>query len=510
MKHLVNLLKQVEIDIRSDNQLSRDTYNKLSEIPEWDFRIVNDFILRVRMSVQANNLNFVYKIYENQEQYDYDKEKSVDLIIASLRRDELDTVLTDITNRLYIPNGITHDTIEIWGMQVTQARNLAVKEASKRGAKYLLFIDDDIIAPNNAVQKLFDLMDKTQRHVVAADYMKKIEPSDSAHVYGEEIEPGVYECDLCAMGFTLIDLSVVGYHVPFPLFWEFGAPDGYWLMGEDAFFTMNLGHYLNEKPLVDTSIHCLHYDKTWHKIFGTRDKEVTYATNAIETLDQFERLRVPLEYPKIGICIPTRDENSPIACKLEKLHCLRGYQSILLRTWDKPVDEARTDLVKQAIKEQCDYVLFIDDDVVPSVDALCKMTELIERDDIDIINGDYLLKGEPQQSIHLHLDNKGMVNELERIEDLPELFEMNWLAGLGICLIDINIFKQAREPWFRCYSKDINTDSGVNEDASFFQLAHNNGFRIWCDRSIQCLHIDFNNQKVYSTDPNYDLRNYAG
>ncbi len=510
MKHLVNLLKQVEIDIRSDNQLSRDTYNKISEIPEWDFRIINDFILRVRMAIKANNLNFVYKIYEKQDQYDYNKEKEVDLIIASLRRDELDTVLTDITNRLYIPNGISHDTIEIWGMPVTQARNLAVKEASKKGAKYLLFIDDDIIAPNNAVQKLFDLMNKSGKHVVAADYMKKIEPFESAHVYGEEVEPGIYECDLCAMGFTLINLSVVGYHVPFPLFWEFGAPDGYWLMGEDAFFTNNLGHYLNEKALVDTSIQCLHYDKTWHKIFGIRDKNVTYATNAIETLDQFERLRVPNEYPIIAICIPTRNENDPVACNLQKLHCLRGYRTELIKCHGLPVDEARTYLTTEAIKMGAKYLLFIDDDIVPPTDGFIKMTELIEQDNIDIVSGDYLLKGEPQHSIHLQLDNKGMVNELHRIDDLPLLYESNWLIGLGFCLIDIDFFKQARQPWFKCHSKDINTEQGVNEDAHLTELAMENGFHVWVDRSIQCLHIDFKNKKVYSHNPEYDLRNYAG
>jgi hypothetical protein len=245
-------------------------------------------------------------------------------------------------------------------------------------------------------------------------------------------------------------------------------------------------------------------------MFGERDKEVTYATNAIETLDQFERLRVPNKYPKIGIGIPTREENSPIACKLEKLHCLRGYQTTLLRTWGKPVDEARNDLVNQAIKEQCDYLLFIDDDIVPPQDGLCNLIEHIEKENIDVVSGDYLLKGKPEQSIHLQLDKEGMVNELERIKDLPEFYKVNWLIGLGFCLIDMKVFKQMRQPWFLCHSKNVNTDGGVNEDAHFSELVMENGFKIWVDRTIQCLHIDFKNQKVFSFDKMYDLRDYAG
>ena len=106
-------------------------------------------------------------------------------------------------------------------------------------------------------------------------------------------------------------------------------------------------------------------------------------------------------------------------------------------------------------------------------------------------------------------DKEGMVNELERIKDLPEFYEVNWLIGLGFCLIDMKVFKQMRQPWFLCHSKNVNTDGGVNEDAHFSELVMENGFKIWVDRTIQCLHIDFKNQKVFSFDKMYDLRDYA-
>ena len=518
MKHLVPIIKEVELDLRSSNKLSRSTLEKMSELSNWDLKIVQDAMLRVNIFMQSNNNNFVYKYYEDTiSDYNFYKNsnyKPVDLIIASLRRDQSDTAMTDAANRLYIPNNISKDVFEIWGMLVTQARNLAVKEALKRNAKFLLFIDDDIVAPNNALLKLFELYSKyPDRLVYAGEYFKKIRPEVSAHDYDNEEfngEESIRELDLCAMGFTLIDIDTVSQKVPFPLFWEFGAPDGYWSMGEDAFFTNNLIEYCKVKPLLDKSIKLLHYDKTWKQFYGERDKQVTYATNWIPDIEHFERLRVPPKYPHIGICIPRRTESSPLAVNLNNLPVLRGYRTSLFNITNLPVDEARTNLVQQCLKNNCDYVLFIDDDVVPPIDGLVKLIEHIEKDHIDIISGDYPLKGDIIHSIHLQLDEDGMVNELERINHKSNLIKNNWLIGLGFVLIDVNIFKQARPPWFLCHSKNPNNQNSVNEDAHFSELCHQNGFNIYIDRDIKCLHLDFENQKVYSFDENYDPTKYAG
>jgi hypothetical protein len=522
VKHLISLIKKVEIEIRSSNTLSKSVLEELSNLKSWDYKILQDAILRIRMFVANNDLNFVYKMYEDMiDSYKFYKNqnyKQVDLIIACLRRDQLDTSLTDVANRLYTPNNIKKDIFEIWGLQVTQARNLAVKEALKRGAKYLLFIDDDIIASNNSLVKLFELEKKYPDNLVyAANYLKKIPGKISAHDidYNNQYEDNVYELNLCAMGFTLINIEKICEKTPMPLFWEFGSPDGFWLMGEDAFFTNNIKEYCQISPLIDLSISLLHYDKTWHKIYGKRNKDLTYATNQINNLDQFERLRVPKKYPKISIAIPTRDVNSPIACNLNKLVCLRGYQTEFITVNNLTVDEARVNLVKQAINNNSDYILFIDDDIVPPIDGFVKLLEHIEKDEIDIISGDYPLKGDIKHSIHLQLDSNGMVQELERCDNIKDsnLVKNNWLIGLGFVLIDINFFKQAREPWFLCHSKNPNRkfdDGGVNEDAHFSELCHINGYSIYIDKSIKCLHLDFQNQIVYSLDDEYDINKFAG
>ena len=385
MRHLIPVLKKMELEMRAYGKLSYDLLNELASLKDWDYRICKDFILRVNMSIQANDMNFVFKQYEDGIKRLYPSNKRVDLLIACLKRSQKDTSLTDAWNRLVIPTNLEYEIIEIWGNLVTKSRNFAVDKACELSAKYLLFIDDDILAPNNALLKLYDTIKSTDVPAIGAHYYRKIEPLMSAHtVLDIDFDPesgNIYETDLLAMGFTLIDLDKIATRVPFPLFWEFGAPDGYWSMGEDAFFTKNVSLYTGQCCLVDTSIKCLHYDKSWKRIYGIKDPDVTYASNV---MTDFEHARIPPKFPFIIIGIPTRNQNDPIAINLETLPILRGYKTDTLRVWGMNVDDARNQIVKQALEVNADYLLFIDDDIVFPIDGLTKLMEHIEKPEVDI------------------------------------------------------------------------------------------------------------------------------
>ena len=512
MKTLVPIIKKVEIELRAHGNIkSESLWEELSNLSDWEYRIVQDAMLRVNMSVANGNDNFVYKLYESNDKPSVSKTKKVDLLICTLKRDFHDTCMTDVVNRVVVPTHLTHDSIEIWGEHVTKARNMAVHKALEMNARYLVFVDDDIIAPNNVLLKLFELMDKTKRLVVAGNYYRKINPLVSAHGTLDKYEnyDSVFETDLCAMGIVLMDIDQISNKVPLPLFWEFGAPDGFWSMGEDAFFTRNLINYAKEKPLVDTSIKSLHYDKVWKCCYGERDDQVTYATNHIPDIEKFERLRVPEKYPSILIGIPTRKQDDPVAVSLEKLVLLRGYRSEMYNVYGLGVDHARTNIIKEALKRGCNYALFIDNDIIPPIDGLCKVLNHIEKDkDLGAVSGDYVMKGQPLHSAHLQLNEDGMVTELNRLPT-DDLVYSNWLIGLGFCLVDMNMFKQMREPWFKCHYKKEDNDKNVNEDAHFTEMAFENGYKVLVDKTIKCGHVDYKNEKLYSLD-SIDLNDYAG
>jgi len=521
----IKLMKKLEICLRSKSEFSSEIWNELSELTDWEYRIIQDFILRVNMAIEAGDLNFVYKQYEKyieiNKLYKYTK-TSLDIVIALTKRDKLDTSLTDAWNRLVVPSGLKSQVIEIWGMPVTQARNFAVEQALKMGAKYLLFIDDDIIAPNNGLLKLYEVMMSDENyHTVSGLYYKKIEPLQAP--FESSLYPNINEKaknnelvsvdKICGMGFCLIDLEKVTEKVSLPLFWEFGAPDGYWSMGEDAFYTMNVVEQTGVAPIVDTSIKCLHMDKTWKKIYGDRDEEVIYATGIWDTsnIDAFERLRVPPAFPLILVCIPGRREEDPLAVDLENLLLLRGYRTELFRVFGKNVDDARQLCAEQALKRDAQLLLFIDDDVIPPQDGLVKLLKHYESIDKPcVISGNYCLKADPSHSVHTQLNEKGIVTDADRVDIFHkgELYEANWLIGLGFALIDTDIFKQARRPYFVCYSKGREND--INEDAHFTELCFQNGYKVYVDPKIECLHVDFKNQKLFGRNVFKDKTYYAG
>ena len=513
MNHLIPLMKKIEIELRSGLNISKENWESLSELTDWEYRIIQDFILRVNLHIQNNNMNFVYKFYKDSlDQFKtHQGHDSLDLLIVSLKRDKTDVVLTDIFNRMPTPHGITRDYLEIWGEQVTRGRNFAVKEALRRNAKYLIFLDDDIIAPQGALMKLFKIMNQTDHKVVAGHYYRKMEPLMSAHgsLTKNRYFPEYYETDMCAMGLVLMDIDYISQHVPLPLFWEFGAPDGYWSMGEDAFFTKNIYEYAGVVPLVDPSIKLLHFDKIWKKWYGDKDHTTVYATNAIENLEQFESLRKPNKFPLITISTPLRTNNDIIAADINKMLLLRGYRNEAITCHGMRVDDARTELVKHALKLESDYVLFLDNDIIPPIDGLCRLIETLENnEDVGCVTGDYCLKGCPTYSAHLQLNNNGMVTELDRLNLSDKLVHNDWLIGLGFALIKTEFFKQARTPWFKCHTRNAkNID--VNEDAHFSELMFENGYNIFIDQSVKCLHVDFENKVYYGFEQNIDLSQYA-
>lgn len=104
-------------------------------------------------------------------------------------------------------------------MQVEHARNFAVEKALELGCKHLLFIDDDMIVENTALVKLIETMNKTGALVVAGDYQKKAEYEISAHGnFFDTNEDFIKSTELCAMGFTLMDVDRITQLVPMPLF----------------------------------------------------------------------------------------------------------------------------------------------------------------------------------------------------------------------------------------------------------------------------------------------------
>lgn len=117
-----------------------------------------------------------------------------------------------------------------------------------------------------------------------------------------------------------------------------------------------------------------------------------------------------------------------------------------LNVKNQRVDLAKQRLAELALANNVDYLLFLDDDVVPPPDALMKMIELWRSDPkYQIISGMYWSKSEP--SVPLIFD-EGLVGSKWdwKVTDLIQADA----GGAGLLFVDANVFRKMPKPWFSC------------------------------------------------------------
>lgn len=156
------------------------------------------------------------------------------------------------------------------------------------------------------------------------------------------------------------------------------------------------------------------------------------------------------------------------------------------------VYDSRNRLTAMAVENECDYIMWFDSDMVFEPDTLERMIKVLdEHPEIDILSGLYFRRGHPFTPV---LFSKLEVNEKNELEfngydDVPDgLFEV---AGCGFgcvlmrteCLMDIAA-KEGGGVWF---SPLVN----AGEDCAFCIRARREGYRIFCDPSVQLGHMGY-------------------
>lgn len=224
------------------------------------------------------------------------------------------------------------------------------------------------------------------------------------------------------------------------------------------------------------------------------------------------------------------------------------------------VDVAKERLCEMAIQNGCQFILLIDDDVIPPHDGLMKMLRLWKSDSkYKILSGVYFSKSDPPMPLIFKGNLKGSYWDWT-IDDIIEADG----AGAGFLFIDTAMLKKMSKPWFSCdyYFEDprgqlddtrnnlsaalvnelskgkdadkkkvkeieeeiknlgIQTnmlhnggfdpnlmlnkkrDDSTTEDLYFFKKAREElGEKLWIDCSIQCLHQDKRTGRTFGLMP---------
>ena len=165
------------------------------------------------------------------------------------------------------------------------------------------------------------------------------------------------------------------------------------------------------------------------------------------------------------------------------------------------INENKSDLKFQKIDDSFTHYLFIDADIVPTVEAIQKLLDF----DLDIVSAAYKSREQSYSfvgGIFKKDDNGNFRDALKLKSDSKGLMEVDWVGG-GCILIKKEVFENTPYPWFYYPVKEININGTIHrkliyEDVGFCMNVKDAGYKIYIDCDIEVEHLarNYNNDIV--------------
>jgi hypothetical protein len=183
-----------------------------------------------------------------------------------------------------------------------------------------------------------------------------------------------------------------------------------------------------------------------------------------------------MERFKIALGVPTNRLIKPkTAASVMNLiaHSQHEFE-IIVSTRGYNTSENRNWIAAQAVKKGCEYLFFVDDDMILPKEALERL--LVAQK--DIIGGVYMTKYEIQDYVY---------ELLPGTKPGKDIFEVAAI-GTGAMLIKTEVFKKLPQPWFK-YEWTKEGAVKRSHDWIFCEDARNAGIKVWADPTITVGHI---------------------
>jgi len=148
------------------------------------------------------------------------------------------------------------------------------------------------------------------------------------------------------------------------------------------------------------------------------------------------------------------------------------------------IDDARNQIVKEALNIGASHVLFIADDVIPPPNIAI---QLLARNK-PIVTGVYWTKTYPPEPYIWRGVQQGPFLKWK----VGEFFQID-MAGCDALMVETSVFRNLPEPWFHCnwtWEPDDLVSPLSTEDFHFYVKARAAGYEVWCDSLVQCNHQD--------------------
>ncbi len=154
----------------------------------------------------------------------------------------------------------------------------------------------------------------------------------------------------------------------------------------------------------------------------------------------------------------------------------------------QPFDTARNAAVDDMLKNNFEWLFFLDDDVIPPPDVISRLVGLRK----DIVSGLYYRRHPPVKPVAMTLTPNGPA-WVDNWTPANALLSVDYV-GAGCLLIHRRVLEGLKAPWFDWEIGRLAPDAGRNalsEDFAFCAKAKAAGFEIHLDTSTVCEHVGF-------------------
>ena len=167
------------------------------------------------------------------------------------------------------------------------------------------------------------------------------------------------------------------------------------------------------------------------------------------------------------------------------------------------VNENKSDAKYQKIDDDFTHYLFVDADVVPTIDVVKRLLSL----DLDIVSAAYKSREQGYSFVGgvFRVNDDGVVmNALKLKSDSEGLMEVDWVGG-GCVLIKKKVFEKTPFPWFNYPIVEVEKNGQLHrkliyEDVGFCMNVKEAGFKVYIDCDTQVKHLARNYNSDIVTD----------
>ena len=198
---------------------------------------------------------------------------------------------------------------------------------------------------------------------------------------------------------------------------------------------------------------------------------------------------------KILVAVPTVEKAVEGLPCLEGLIIPSGVQAKYYNVWGRETAEAYNDAAMTCLRDGADFLLTVEDDTFPPADALVRLLRYFDGNEDKVIVGAwYPKRNEAREGAPIVLRGRTGDGPKKRqaLQADGEVHEVYTLP-MGCTLFPAQVFLATDFPYF------VWTEH-LTQDSFFSQKAREAGYRLLCDTSIRCRHVDRETGEVFQLE----------